>query len=411
MPDHTPGAVPPAGPVVVVGIGADGWEGLGVAARRAIQEAEVVMGSTRQLALVVTEAERVPWPSPMLPGLVGLLEAYKGRKVCVLASGDPMFHGIGSTLVRLLGAEQIRVMPAPSSVSLACARLGWPVDRTEVVSLVNRPPTTLNSALRPGERVLVLGAADPRAVAELLVGSGFGDSAFHVLERLGAADERIRRTTASGWGSTEADPLNVVAIECAPGQALPRAGGLPDEMFEHDGQLTKREVRAVTLGLLGGNGLLWDIGAGAGSIAIEWLRAHPRASAIAIERDPTRSARITRNAEKLGTPALKVITAKALDIIQALVTEHGTPDTIFIGGGLTAPGLLDQCWNTLRPGGRLVANAVTLESEALLTTWHTQRGGELIRISINRAAPIGGFTTWRPQLPVTIWSTTKPEEA
>ncbi|MEO3861382.1 precorrin-6y C5,15-methyltransferase (decarboxylating) subunit CbiE [Acrocarpospora sp. B8E8] len=398
-------------PVVVVGIGADGWDGLSPAARREIETAEVLMGSARQFALVSTSAERITWPSPLLPALPGLLAGYRDRRICVLASGDPMFHGIGSTLVRILGPENVKVLPSPSSVSLACARMGWPVERTHVISAVGRPLATLNAALRPGERLLILGA-DPARVATLLINAGYGESPFSVLELLGAPDEQLRHTTANGWaiwGDTP-DPLNIVAVECFPDPGTPtppRVPGLPDETFDHDGQLTKREVRAVTLGLLGTDGILWDIGAGAGSIAIEWLRAHPAATAIAIERDPARATRITRNAETLGTPTLRVLTGTAPDVLTALTTP---PTTIFIGGGLTTPGLLDHCWSSLHPGGRLVANAVTLESEAVLSTWYGHLGGDLFRLSINRAAPIGDFTTWRPQLPVTIWSVTKPSE-
>ncbi|GAA0444781.1 precorrin-6Y C5,15-methyltransferase (decarboxylating) [Acrocarpospora corrugata] len=398
--------------MVVVGIGADGWDGLSPSARREIESAEVLMGSARQLALVATGAERVAWPSPLLPALPGLIEAYRDRRVCVVASGDPMFHGIGSTLIRLLGAENVRVLPSPSSVSLACARLGWPVEHTHVISLVGRPISTINAALRPGERLLVLGATDPGVVAALLVDRGYGESTFTVLELLGARGENIRRTTAAGWAiwGDSPDPLNIVAIECvaSPGTtALPRVAGLPDDAFEHDGQLTKREVRAVTLGLLGTDGLLWDIGAGAGSIAIEWLRAHPTGTAVAVEHDPVRAARITKNAQNLGTPGLRVLTGSAPDILRGL---SAPPSTVFIGGGLTAPGLLQHCWAALRPGGRLVANAVTLESEAILTAWYGHLGGDLFRLAINRAAPIGDFTTWRPQLPVSIWSVTKPSE-
>ncbi|GIH28591.1 precorrin-6Y C5,15-methyltransferase (decarboxylating) [Acrocarpospora phusangensis] len=398
-------------PVVVVGIGADGWDGLSPAARREIESADVLMGSARQLALVATYAEQVTWPSPLLPALPGLLAGYGGRRVCVLASGDPMFHGIGSTLVRILGRENVRIVPSPSSVSLACARMGWPVERTHVVSAVGRPLAALNAALRPGERLLVLGA-DPARVAELLINAGYGESPFSVLELLGAPGEHVRHTTAAGWAiwGDDPDPLNIVAVEClaAPGTPVPpRVPGLPDDSFDHDGQLTKREVRAVTLGLLGTDGILWDIGAGAGSIAIEWLRAHPTGTAIAIERDPARATRIADNAESLGTPALRVLTGSAPDALTALTIP---PTTIFVGGGLTTPGLLDQCWTRLSPGGRLVANAVTLESEAVLTTWYGRLGGDLLRLSVSRAAPIGAFTTWRPHLPVTIWSVTKPSE-
>ncbi|MFF5205695.1 precorrin-6y C5,15-methyltransferase (decarboxylating) subunit CbiE [Streptosporangium sp. NPDC000396] len=398
--------------VTVVGIGADGWAGLSPAARRELHAAEVLMGSARQLALVPEPtAERVAWPSPLLPALPALIASHQGRRVCVLASGDPMFHGIGTTLVRLLGADRVRVLPHPSSVSLACARLGWAADQVEVVSLVTRPVESVHTAIHEGRRVLVLSAdgRTPAQVAALLTARGYGGSPMTVLERLGAAEERVISGTAGRWPLSVAHDLNIVAVECrvdAGVVPLPCVPGLPDGAFEHDGQLTKSEVRAVTLSRLAPapGELLWDVGAGAGSVAIEWMRGHPANRAVAVEGHPERAERIARNARGLGVPGLNVVTGTAPEALAGLEP----PDAVFIGGGVTIPGVVEGCWEALRPGGRLVANAVTVESEAVLASWHGELGGDLVRLAVSRAAPVGGFTGWRPMMPVTIWTVVKP---
>ncbi|MFC4534706.1 precorrin-6y C5,15-methyltransferase (decarboxylating) subunit CbiE [Sphaerisporangium dianthi] len=406
-------------PVTVVGVGADGWDGLSPAARARIAGADVLIGGPRQLALVPAEAdaERVAWPSPLVPAVRELLSRHAGRKVCVLASGDPMFHGVGSTLVRLLGPERVRVVPHPSSVSLACARMGWPVEDTAVVSLVGRPVERLNRVLWPGSRVLALseGATTPRLVAELLRARGYGASTMTVLERLGGPAERSATGTADeadAWAA-DAGPLNVVALEVRADPAtvpapmpLPLVPGLPDEAYEHDGQLTKREVRAVTLAWLAPlpGRLLWDVGAGAGSVAIEWMRAASGCRAIAVERQAERSGRIARNAAALGVPELRVVTGTA----PAALAGLDRPDAVFIGGGATVPGMVETCWDALRPGGRLVVNAVTVESEAVVAAWHAKAGGDLARVAVQRAGRLGGFTTWRPAIPVTLWTAVRP---
>jgi precorrin-6y C5,15-methyltransferase (decarboxylating) CbiE subunit/precorrin-6Y C5,15-methyltransferase (decarboxylating) CbiT subunit len=396
--------------ITVVGIGADGWTGLARESRQALQSAEVLFGSRRQLDLVPdSDAERITWPSPLLPALPELIDGYEGRAVCVLASGDPMFYGIGSTLVRLLGVGQVRVLPHLSSLSLACARLGWPVESVDVVSLVGRPPAVLNAAVLPGRRVLVLGGS-PVLVAQLLVERGYGPSAMVVLSDLGSPEESELRGTAAGWTAAISSALYVIAIECmaAPGTAmLPRVPGLPDTAYEHDGQLTKRDIRAVTLARLAPlpGELLWDVGAGAGSIAIEWMRSHPTCAAVAVESKPERAARIRRNADTLGVPSLRIIEGTAPGAMDGLPA----PDAVFVGGGLTAPGVLERCWSGLRPGGRLVVNAVTLESEALVAQWYGRFGGELVRLAVQHAAPLGAFTGWRAAMPVTVWSVRKDQ--
>jgi precorrin-6Y C5,15-methyltransferase (decarboxylating) len=398
--------------LTVVGIGADGWDGLPPRSRRAVEDAEVLRGSARQLALLPPSVtgERLPWPSPMLPEVARLAEAHAGRRVAVLASGDPMLSGVGTTLVRLLGPAAVEVLPAPSSVSLACARLGWAVEETAVVTVVGRPVPLVVPHATPGRRLLVLGpdGRTPAEVAGLLAERGLGASRLTALAALGGPDERRFEGTAAAWPHADTDPLVVTAVEVAadPGAAPPSAvPGLPDDAYEHDGQLTKRDVRAVVLARLAPlpGQLLWDVGAGAGSIGIEWMRVHPASRAVAVEADPERAARIGRNAARLGVPDLQVVTGRAPAALDGLPA----PDAVFVGGGATASGLLDACWAALRPGGRLVASAVTVESEAVLAGWYGRCGGALTRVSVAHAAPVGGFTGWKPAMPVTLWSVSR----
>ncbi|MFB6725306.1 precorrin-6y C5,15-methyltransferase (decarboxylating) subunit CbiE [Kribbella sp. NPDC056345] len=419
--------------VEVVGVGADGWDGLSPAAQEVIAKADVLMGSARQLGLVPDgTAERRAWPSPLSEALPGLLAEYRGRRVCVLASGDPTFHGIGTTLVRLLGASAVRVIPHPSSVSLACARLGWAQEQVQVVSLVGHPTELVHPQVQPGRRLVVLswGARTPGEVAALLVARGYGASEFTVLEQLGGPGERLTSTTAAAW-TGEVDPLNVIGVHCADGPVLSTAPGLPDAAYESDGQLTKREVRAVTLSRLAPvpGQLLWDVGGGAGSIAIEWSRHHPSCRAIAFERDEERVRRIERNVAALGANVTVVHGAAPGVLSEAGGLGGGAgglgvgeapggagrlggggadgPDAVFVGGGATAPGMIEACWAALRPGGRLVVNGVTLETEVLIARWYQELGGDLVRLDVQRASAVGGMTGWRPAMPVTIWSVTK----
>lgn len=395
----------------VVGIGADGWDGLYAAARAAVTDAEVLLGSDRQLALLPdSDAQRVPWPSPLLPQLDALLAEHAERRVCVLASGDPLLSGIGTTLIRTFGAERVRVLPTVSSVTLARARLGWSFEETEVISAVGRNVHRVARMLAPGARLLVLSSdgTTPGRVADVLTARGYGASTLTVLADLGADDESRVTGVASTWPGGDSPPLNILAIECRADRSttpLSLVGGLPDDAFEHDGQLTKRDPRASALARLAPmpGQLLWDVGAGAGSVAIEWLRAHPSTRAVAFERNPERAACVTRNAERLGVPELEVVEGAAPDVL----ARDEAPDAIFVGGGTSVPGLLTTCFQRLAPGGRLVAHGVTLESEAALAAAYQEHGGELTRIAVEHASALGGFTGWRPARTVTQWSVTR----
>lgn len=407
----------------VIGVAADGWPGLAEPVRRRILDAEVVLGGDRHLALLppATDQIRRPWPQPLRAGLPDLLAEFDDRHVVVLASGDPFVSGIGTTL-RDLGVD-FDTIPALSSVALARARMRWSAEETEVVSVVGRPLARVLAALAPGRRILVLSADErtPAELAALLVAHGHGDAELTVLGELGADSESRCTSTAATWPTEQVVPrLNLVAVQVpahpangsgsasGPGAASGSwTAGLPDDAFEHDGQLTKRDLRASALARLAPRPgeLLWDVGAGAGSIGVEWMRAHPSCRAIAIEGHPDRAARIARNAERLGVPNLQVVTGRAPDALTGLAQ----PDAIFIGGGATVPGVIDAALAALAPGGRLVVHGVTLETEMRLGECYRQFGGELTRISVETAAPIGTFTGWTPARAVTQWFHTKTD--
>jgi precorrin-6Y C5,15-methyltransferase (decarboxylating) len=396
--------------LTVVGIGEDGYKGLGRNARHALLQARQVFGGARQLALLppCIQAEQRQWPSPF--SLSPVLEQ-RGAPVCVLASGDPMLFGVGASLSKLVPFDEMRVIPAPSSYSLAAARLGWALQDVVTLSVVARPVAALNAHLQHGLRLLVLSndGSSPAAIAAQLKERGFGPSPMIVLEHLGGSAERQIEGTAGEWNATDIAALNLVAIECRAQPdtlRLSPLGGLPDEAFRHDGQLTKRDVRAITLARLAPvpGELLWDVGAGCGSIGIEWMRAHPTCRAIAVEADEGRQHLIEFNRDALGVPGLQLIRGRAPDALEGL----DQPDAIFIGGGVTREGVLHACWQNLRSGGRLVANAVTLQSEAMLVNWREQYGGELTRIHLAHAKPLGEFDTWRQALPITLLEAIKP---
>ena len=394
----------------IVGIGEDGVEGLSATARGLVSGADIVFGGERHLGLAapLIRGEARPWPSPFS---VDEVLAARGRQVCVLASGDPFFYGVGSVLANHVAPEETVVVPAPSAFSLAAARLGWALPDVALVSLHGRALDRIRPHLHPGARVLALtsDSEGPAALARLLAETGFGASRLTVLEALGGAGERVRSTTAATFGLGNVADLNMVAIEVAASsgaRVIAYTPGLADELYEHDGQITKREVRAVTLSSLAPlrGELLWDVGAGSGSIGIEWMLAHPSMGAVAIEARADRAARIRRNAAAFGVPDLEVVEGAAPKALAGLMT----PDAVFVGGGASDEGALDAVIAALRPGGRLVVNAVTLQTEAELIGRHATLGGTLTRIAISRADRVGGKTGWRFGMPVTQWVWVKP---
>jgi precorrin-6Y C5,15-methyltransferase (decarboxylating) len=360
--------------------------------------------------------EKLCWSSPIEETVHQIIHR-RGQAVCVLASGDPMCYGIGVILTRQIAIAQMMIIPAPSAFSLACARLGWSLTDVETLSLCGRDPALLNAVLYPEARLLILSAdkTTPATVAQLLTQQGYGDSQITVLEHLGGSHERLHTAIAATWSTPNLANLNTIAIHAhftpslhhsfTPQPLSPHTPGLPDTAYHHDGQLTKREVRALTLSALAPfpGQLLWDVGAGCGSIAIEWMRCDRRCRAIAIEQQPTRLQYIADNATALGVPHLKIISGSAPVALQ----ELPEPDAIFIGGGLTTPNLLETCWQALRPGGHLVANAVTIEGEQTLFQWQGKLEGNLARIAIQRAEPVGQFLGWKPMVPVTQWTVVK----
>jgi precorrin-6Y C5,15-methyltransferase (decarboxylating) len=400
----------------IVGIGEDGIEGLGELARGLIESAECVFGGSRHLSLAapLIHGTARPWGSPFDESVSEVL-GLRGRPVCVLASGDPFQHGVGSVLAGHVAADETIAIPAVSAFSLAASRLLWPLPQLTLISLCGRSLDLIRPHLHPAARILALtsGAQAPAAIAALLCTTGFGESAVTVLEALGGPRERVRAARASAFGIDQIAALNTVAIEVAASptaRILPRVAGRPDELFEHDGQITRREIRAMTLSALapGHAEHLWDIGAGSGSIAIEWMLADPSLTAVAIERRGDRVARIRRNAAACGVPDLQVIEGSAPQGLDNLAP----PDAIFIGGGATGPGLIEAARAALRPNGRLVVNAVTLETEVLLLNAQAQHGGTMTRMEIHHARPVGGeggrFSSWRPSNPIVQWTWVKP---
>ena len=398
--------------LTIVGIGEDGLYGLSPAARAALAAAEVVFGGARHLDLAAAaiNGEQYAWKTPFAASIEALL-THRGRKVCVLASGDPFLYGVGATLSRQVDPAQMHVIPHPSAFSLAAARLGWPLQDVVSISLHGRPIDLIRPHLHVGARILALTSDEkgPGALAALLVEAGFGRSIVTVMEALGGPREDVRSQMADGFVLADIDPLNICAITVVPlpgARILPLSPGLDEALFEHDGQITKRDIRALTLSALSPrpNELLWDIGAGSGSISIEWMLAHPSLGAVAIESDPERAARIARNAKAFGVPDLRVVEGSAPLMLAGLEAPHA----IFIGGGGTDPGVIEAAITSLRNGGRLVANAVTLEMEQLLFACHAQHGGELVRLALAHAAPIGTMTGWRTAMPITQWRWSKP---
>lgn len=424
--------------LTVVGIGEDGLPGLGESARQAVRSAAVLIGSQRHLDLIGTvEGQRqIRWPSPFSDGYRVLVDLYP-QPVCVLASGDPMFYGVGGSLPsalevllpddarQALAAGGLRVIPTVSCVSLAAARMGWSLQSVPVVAAHGRPLERLGLHLHPGARILVLSenANTPALVASYLCAGGYGASQMTVLGHLGGPREDRHAARADQWPageesgqphpdrampSFEVPSLNVIALEVRTetGQAgWPQTAGLPDAAFRHDGQLTKQDIRAVTMSRLAPRPgeLLWDVGAGSGSIGIEWMRSHPTCRAYAIESHPDRQGFIRHNRDTLGVPDLVLVEGRAPAALDGLPS----PDAVFVGGGITREGVADACYDALKPGGRMIATAVTLESEAFLVGLYQRWGGDLLRLSVAHTRPIGGFLGWDPAKPVTLWWTEK----
>jgi precorrin-6B C5,15-methyltransferase / cobalt-precorrin-6B C5,C15-methyltransferase len=395
----------------IVGLGEDGRAGLGPAALAALETAELVVGGARHLDLVRPLAcETLAWPSPIHGAFPAIL-ARRGTRVCVLASGDPFHYGVGVQLAALVPTAEIRAFPQPSAFSLAAARLGWAQQDCALVSLHGRALERIIPHLQPSARILALSwdGTTPAQLAALLVERGLGASRVTVLEALGGPRERITTTSADDFALDRIDPLNTLAIEVADALGAripPLAPGLDDDWFDSDGQLTKQEIRAVTLAALSPRRgqLLWDIGAGSGSIGIEWCLRHPANRALAIEERPERALRIRRNARALGVPDVTVVEGAA----PAALVGLADPDAVFIGGGIGDPGLFEAAWAALRPGGLLMANGVTLEGEARLAGLFTTHGGTMRRLSVARLDGIGGMHGWRTAMPVTQWRVRKP---
>ena len=402
------------GRITVIGIGEDGYDGLSPMARKIIENARIIFGGTRHIAMLPgsNTATQNKWITPFEANLP-LIEDCLDQNPVVLASGDPMYFGVGNTLIKYFGPEPIYAIPSPSSISLAASRLGWPLAECDVITLHGREPETLRAHLRPHGKLIALSAdgSTPALVAVMLCEAGFDQSRMSVCERLGGPEERITTQTARTWQSTatsmpdvkSVDPLNLIMIDLEAGpkaNPLPMGPGLPDDAFIHDGMITKSEIRAQTLSSLApfAGGVLWDLGAGCGSISIEWMRLQGKA--VAIERDAERCAMIKKNALRLGVPGL-VIEQSTIEDAIAFADRLPRPDAIFIGGGITGNGLLEACWKLLPPHGRLVANTVTLEGEEKLLRFYNENGGTLSRLSISRLVPRGNFRGWSNLAPVT----------
>lgn len=402
----------------LVGVGDDGLDGLGQSARDAVAGAEIIIGGKRHLAFLPGDDRmKIFWSSPPQK-LIDQISEYEGKKICVLATGDPFFFGIGSRLAEKIPIGEMRVYPAPSSFSLALARLGWPHSDAEAVSLHGRPLRSLLPHIVDKARLVMLteNRNSPGEIAALLVEEGFGDSDLHVFSHLGGAKEsyigRSARELAAAPAPDEVQDLNILAAELRAegagleGHMLP---GVEDDRFRHDGQITKREIRILTLAALmpRPGDLLWDVGAGAGSISIEWLRADPSLEAIAVEKYEKRMDNLRANAEALGTPRLQAILGEA----PACLAPLPGPDAVFIGGGLRNHEMLEICWGRLKPGGRLVANVVTLEGEGALQAFFTRNGGHLTRLQANHVHQTGRLHGWRPGTPVTQFRIIKAKES
>ena len=392
--------------LTIIGIGDDGSNGLTNRQQDIIAAARYIFGGERHLAFLPKKlkAELRKWPSPFFQGVDEVL-ALKGQNVVVLASGDPMFFGVGATLLKKLPVEDVAVLPHPSSFSLAAARLGWALQDVVCLSIHGRPIRSIVGHLQPKIRLIILSqnANSPLSLAKLLQEEGFGASRLAVMEHLGGPKERVRYQRADEFAFDDCADLNLVAVECVASNICAGHSGfsaLPDNLFFNDGQLTKQDVRAVTMAHLAPKfgEVLWDVGAGCGSISIEWLRGANGARAYAIEKNVKRQELILKNSARFGVSELHLVKGEAPSVLKGLEK----PDAVFIGGGFTYPEVFDCCWTNLKAGGRLVVNAVTLETGALLQDCAAKIGARLLQLAIAEAAPLGNYRVWRNALPITM---------
>ncbi|AKS44761.1 precorrin-6Y C5,15-methyltransferase (decarboxylating) [Octadecabacter temperatus] len=392
----------------IVGIGEDGMDGLTPATRAVVKAAEVIVGGNRHHTLSANPtAERIAWPSPF-DAMIETLENLKGKRAVVLVTGDPLWFSVGARIGRTIPADQLVYHPQLSAFQLASARMGWSLADVETLTVHGRPVEQMIAFIQPDQKLIVLttGAETPNQIAKFLTDRGFGKSKMTVLAAMGGDREERFDGAAEDWAH-EVPAFNTLCIDCVaePDAALlPRVPGLADSLFVSDGTMTKQEVRAATLAKLMPmrGALLWDIGTGCGSVAIEWMRAARYARAIGIEPRADRRDMAAQNALALGAPKLELIDGT----VPYALTNLDAPDAVFIGGGLSRE-TVEAAWSALRPLGRLVANAVTLESEATLIELHKTFGGDLVKIQTHRAEPIGKLTGWRPAMPVTQWSLIK----
>jgi len=392
----------------IVGIGEDGLDGLVPVTRAVVEAAEVILGGERHHAMAANpEAERIGWPSPF-DAMIETIESLRGRRAVVLVTGDPLWFSVGARIGRAIDPAEIVYHPQLSAFQLASARMGWSLPDVETLTVHGRPVEQMIAFIQPDARLLVLttGEQTPGQIAAFLTERGFGKSRLTVLAAMGGKDEQRFDGVAESWDHV-VPAFNTLAVECvaAPDAALlPRVPGLADDLFQSDGTMTKQEIRAATVAKLMPmrGALLWDIGCGCGSVAIEWMRAARYAQAVGIEPRADRRAMAAANALALGAPKLELVEGSVPEALDGLAA----PDAIFIGGGLSRE-TFAAAWAALRPLGRLVANAVTLESESELIALHAEFGGDLVKLMVHRAEPVGRLTGWRPGMPVTQWSLVK----
>jgi precorrin-6Y C5,15-methyltransferase (decarboxylating) len=397
--------------LTIIGMGEDGYSGLSPHAKARLEEVDVIVGSRRLLSLApATKAIREEWPQPF-SRVVEQIKARRGQKTAILATGDPSNYGVARKILEFLPASEVEIIPHVSAFSLAAARLGWSLPDCDALSLHGRPAAQIEAFIQPGARLIALteNGATVTEAARRLIARGYGESPITVLENMDGPSERRSRYLAKDIHDQTFSELNTIAIECVAEKGVarrPRVPGLPDEAYVHDGQITKREVRAVTLAALGPtpDALLWDVGAGCGSIAIEWMRAARGAHAFAIERDASRLQMLAENADRLGTPRLRIVSGEAPKALEGLPA----PDAVFIGGGMGDPGVFEASWDALKPGGCMVANVVTLEGELHVIDLQEKHGGELVRIDVATLSKIGALRALKPRMPVLQWRAIKP---